>query len=215
MLQSPSRTRSTTMRKSYRSPLTAMLREARAAVLQSRATGVPLDEVRAMRSEQPTRRHMLAGAGAVAAAAILPRRSFAIGQPRVAILGGGIAGLSCALKLWEGRRIQAQVYEWDDRVGGRIQTLRSYFANGQTTEQHAEFISSEHGATRALAHAFGLDLENTYADPRGARDTYWFAGARYSQGALNADWQEFGWSLFHDAALKVPRATYLHHAHTA
>ena len=201
------------MRKSYRSPLTAMLREARAAVFQSRATGAPLDEVSAMRAGRaaPTRRHVLAGAAA-AAAAILPRRSFAIGQPRVAILGGGIAGLSCALKLWEQRRIQAQIYEWDDRVGGRIQTLRSYFANGQTTEQHAEFISSEHAQTLAMARRFGLDVENTYADPRGTKDTYWFSGQRYDQHALDKDWQEFGWKLFHDAALAAPRATYLHNS---
>ena len=50
------------------------LREARDAVLQSRATGVPLDEVSAMRSARPTRRRVLAGAAAVAAA-ILPRPS--------------------------------------------------------------------------------------------------------------------------------------------
>lgn len=202
------------MHKSYRSPLTAMLREARAALLQSRSTGVPLDEVRAMRSGRPTRRHVLAGAAATAAA-ILPRRSFAIGQPRVAIVGGGIAGLSCALKLWEGRRIQAQIYEWDSRVGGRIQTLRTYFANGQTTEQHAEFISSEHKATLAMAHRFGLALENTYADPHGMQDTCWFSGARYDQHALDKDWQDFGWKLFHDAVLEAPRATYLHNSRKA
>ncbi len=195
-------------------PLTAMLREARAALLQSRSTGVPLDEVRAMRSGRPTRRHVLAGAAATAAA-ILPRRSFAIGQPRVAIVGGGIAGLSCALKLWEGRRIQAQIYEWDSRVGGRIQTLRTYFANGQTTEQHAEFISSEHKATLAMAHRFGLALENTYADPHGMQDTCWFSGARYDQHALDKDWQDFGWKLFHDAVLEAPRATYLHNSRKA
>ena len=129
------------MRKSFRSPLTAMLREARAAVLQSRATGVPLDEVRAMRGERPTRRRVLAGAAATTAAAILPRRSFAIGQPRVAIVGAGIAGLCCAHRLWHDQRIQPQIYEWDTRTGGRIQTLRGYFQNGQITELAAMGIT--------------------------------------------------------------------------
>ena len=79
-----------------------------------------------------------------------------IGGPRgdkiydVAIVGCGIAGLTCAHMLWSKRRILAQIYEWDDRAGGRIETLRGYFANGQTTEQHAEFISSEHSATLAM-----------------------------------------------------------------
>jgi monoamine oxidase len=193
-----------------------MLREARAAWLQARATGMPPDEVRAMRDAGgPTRRQVLAGAAVTAAGVILPRRSLAIGQPRVAIVGGGIAGLTCANALWQQKQIQAQVYEWDSRVGGRIQTLRSYFANGQTAEQHAEFISSEHHATRGMARRFGLDLESTYADPSGVRDTYWFAGRRYDQHALDKDWRDFGWKLFNDAALAAPRANYLHSSRIA
>jgi monoamine oxidase len=204
------------LRKSFRSPLTAMLREARASWLQSRATGAPLDEVRAMRdASRPTRRQMLAGGTAATAGLLLPRRSLAIGQPRVAIIGGGIAGLTCAHELWHEKKIQAQIYEWDSCVGGRIQTLRNYFANGQTAEQHAEFISSEHAATRAMVRRFGLSLESTYADPSGVQDTYWFGGARYDQHALDRDWKDFGWKLFNDAVLKAPRANYLHSTRAA
>src|ERR1700729_2772499 len=65
-----------TLRKSFRSPLTAMLREARAAWLQARTTGMPPDEVRAMRDAwAPSRRQVLAGAAVTAAGVILPRRS--------------------------------------------------------------------------------------------------------------------------------------------
>lgn len=193
-----------------------MLREAQAALAQSRATGAPLDEVTAMRAERrPSRRQILTGGGAMAAASIVPRRSWAIGQPRVAIVGCGIAGLTCAHMLWSKRRIQAQIYEWDDRAGGRIETLRGYFANGQTTEQHAEFISSEHSATLAMAQRFGLTLENTYADPKGVRDTYWFQGARYDQNALNRDWKDFGWKLFRDAVREAPGARFDRFSHKA
>ena len=90
----------------------------------------------------------------------------------------------------------------------RIETLRNYFANGQMTEQHAEFISSEHSATLGMAQRFGLTLENTYADPKGMRDTYWFKGARYGQKALNRDWQDFGWKLFRDAVREAPGARF-------
>src|SRR5665213_3480063 len=135
------------MRKSYRSNLTAMFREADAAFRQMAETGAPLDEVTAMRAARapvPDRRQILSGAMVTAAALLVPRRSLAIGQPRVVIVGGGAAGLSCAYRLWTRRGIQASIYEWDDRVGGRIETLRGYFANGQVSEQHAEDISSEH-----------------------------------------------------------------------
>ena len=161
---------------------------------------------------KPSRREILAGLGA--SAAILPQRSRAIGAPRIAIIGGGMAGLACADTLWR-RGLASTIYEGNDRAGGRIETLRNYFANGQTAEQHAEFISSEHSAVFAMIKRFGLKVESTYADPDGARDTYWFGGKRYDQRALNRDWQEFGYQLFHDAALKAPRATYLHHSRHA
>ncbi len=161
---------------------------------------------------KPTRREILAGLGA--SVAILPQRSRAIGRPRVAIVGGGAAGLACAHAL-AGRGQASTIYEWNDRAGGRIETLRGYFAGGQTAEQHAEFISSEHSVVRRMARRFGLALENTYADPEGTHDTYWFGGARYDQRALNRDWQEFGYKLFHDAVQAAPRATYLHHSRQA
>ncbi len=206
------------MRKSYRSVLTGMLREGRNAAREAHATGAPIDEVTAMRAERgltPGRRQILGGVLATAAATMMPSRSLAVGQPRVVIIGGGVAGLSCAYKLWKQRGLQASIYEWNDRVGGRIQTLHNYFANGHTAEQHGEFISSEHAATMRLATRFGLDLENTYADPKGVKDTYWFAGARYTQRELNKDWQDFGWQLFRDAVGKAPHANYQHHSKTA
>src|SRR6202000_2440656 len=70
-------------------------------------------------------------------------------------------------------------------------------------------------ATLAMAHRFGLALENTYADPHGMQDTYWFSGARYDQHALDKDWQDFGRRLFHDAVLEAPRANYLHNSRKA
>ncbi|MEI9930066.1 MAG: FAD-dependent oxidoreductase [Rhizomicrobium sp.] len=204
------------MRKSYRSTLTRMLREADAVCHEAALTGAPVDEVAAMRAERaPTRRQIVAGAIAGSAAMLLPRKSFAIGQPRVVIVGAGIAGLCCAQRLWHKRGIQAQVYEWDTRTGGRIQTLRGYFQNGQVAEQHAEFISSEHAQTLALAQHFGLTQENTYRDPKGVKDTYWFGGVRYDQQALNKDWQDFGYKLFRQAVREAPGANYLRHSHTA
>ncbi len=171
--------------------------------------------MRAEQAARPARRQVLAGSMAAIAVAVTPRRSLAIGQPRVVIVGAGAAGLTCAYRLWTERGIAADIYEWNTRVGGRIQTLRNYFANGQTAEQHAEFISTEHTATMNLALGFGLTFENTYADPAGVKDTYWFSGARYAQKQLNRDWQDFGWKLFRDAVRKAPGANYKHYTQTA
>jgi ribulose 1,5-bisphosphate synthetase/thiazole synthase len=46
-----------------------------------------------------SRRGFLAGAGAAAATLMLPRASKAAPQPTIAIVGGGIAELSCAVQL--------------------------------------------------------------------------------------------------------------------
>jgi len=195
-----------------------MVREAHAACVEARATGAPIDEIGAMRADRarmPARRTVLAGAAALAAGTFLPGRSLAIGQPRVAIIGGGLAGLRCAHALWVGQRIAARVFEWDDHVGGRVETLRNYFANGQIAEQHGEFISSEHKAMLGLAQAFCLNLESTNAYPAHTHDTYWFGPARYTQAELNADWQNFGWKLFRDAVKRAPFANYRSYSKTA
>jgi monoamine oxidase len=187
------------------------MREAGAACRQARITGAPIGEVgemRATRAGLPGRRAVLAGAAALAATAFLPGRSLAVGQPRVAIIGGGLAGLCCAYVLWKEKQIAARVFEWNDHVGGRVQTLRDYFVNNQITEQHGEFISSEHSATLGLARKFGLGLWNANAYPRDEQDTYRFGGERYTQADLNADWHSFGWKLFRHAVELAPHANY-------
>src|SRR5579862_164422 len=149
------------MRRSFRSPLSAMLREACETSREARLTGAPPGEVSAMRSERAglvRRRTFLAGAAGVAAGIALPARSLSIGQPRVVIVGAWVAGLTCAYRLWRERGIAARLYEWNTRVGGRIQTLRDYFVDSELAEQHGEFISSEHTETMRLALRFGLQF---------------------------------------------------------
>jgi monoamine oxidase len=195
-----------------------MMRCAAAVCDLASRTGAPLDEassILAAASSPVARRTILAGAAGLAAGLTFSGRSLAIGQPRVAIIGAGAAGLRCAQLLWEKRGITAKVFEWNDRVGGRIQTLRDYFANEQITEQHAEFISTEHTATLKLAQTLGLTLENTNAYPPHKQDTYWFDGARYTQKQLNADWQSFGWKLFRHAVNLAPHANYRSYSKTA
>src|SRR5262245_34186345 len=186
------------MRRSYHSRLTRMLREAAAASVESAVTGIPMDEITDMRAERArlaqlsgvSRRHLLsraAAAGLVAALGTRGRRAHGATQPRIVIVGGGLAGLRCAHQLWTHSGWRATVYEADDRVGGRVETLRNFFAHGQHVERHGEFISSEHTSTLALARALGLTLDvasTPAAYPAGTQDRYWFNGGPYTQAQL-------------------------------
>jgi monoamine oxidase len=77
--------------------------------------------------------------GLAAAAAAVPFRA---GQAkpapaptrRIVIVGGGLAGLTCAYELKQAGQA-ATVYEASDRVGGRSWTLRGAFADGQLVER--------------------------------------------------------------------------------
>ena len=98
--------------------------------------------------------------------------------------GGGIAGLGCAYRLWLRHGIAASVYEYNTLAGGRIRTLRGYFDDDQLVEEHAEFVNPEHTATLALAHSFGLSLDNTDKYPSGTHpqdETLRFHGKPWSQ----------------------------------
>jgi monoamine oxidase len=197
------------------------LTTARVSSAYSRRTGCGLDEAADAISRGLSRRRLLQGAGIAAAAAALPLghsapavaepapRS-ARSQPKVVIIGAGIAGLGAALRLWHTYGIRSEIYEYDEHPGGRIRTLRGHFDDGQLIEEHAEFINPEHTATLAMAKRFGLALDNTDHYPNRNQDqlSLQFDGKLWSQAALNHDWHEFGWKLFHDAAIvKAPWPT--------
>jgi monoamine oxidase len=198
-----------------------LIRVAQQTAQHARMTGADLSESAAIVHNRLTRRQMLQGAsGALLAAAVplgLPTPAAASAQTtdRVVIVGAGIAGLSCAYRLWRKHGIRSEVYEWADRPGGRIRTLRDHFAADQLVEEHAEFINPEHTATLALARHFGLGLDNCDRYPPGpkaSQETYRFNGRQFSQARANRDWHRFGYALFKDAAVrKAPWPTTVHH----
>ncbi|GAB4443841.1 MAG: NAD(P)/FAD-dependent oxidoreductase [Chloroflexi bacterium OHK40] len=84
-------------------------------------------------------------------------------QPRIAIVGGGLAGLTAAYHLQQAG-LSANLYEARARLGGRVRTLRAGVAPGLAVEFGGEFINSDHDDMLALAAELGLTLFDRAAD---------------------------------------------------
>lgn len=102
--------------------------------------------------------------------------------PRIAIIGGGIAGLNAAYKLRK-RGWLATVYEADKRTGGRMWSARDVLNPGLTTELGGEFVDSNHKEMFALAREFGLEWLDmqTAGEEKFIREAYYFDGAHHSE----------------------------------
>src|SRR5207244_1434465 len=105
-----------------RTPLARALQESWSVVDEANRTGKPLDEVRDER--RTTRRRFLQQAGAVGVAAAgasalgrWAKPAYGAGQPKIVVVGAGLAGLTCAYRLKQAGLV-AQVYEASTRIGG-------------------------------------------------------------------------------------------------
>jgi monoamine oxidase len=74
-------------------------------------------------------------------------------RPRVAVIGGGIAGLSAVHELAR-HGIAAQVFEAETRLGGRMKS--EPHASGLVVDAGAEFVSSTHDALLAMMKELGI-----------------------------------------------------------
>lgn len=135
-----------------------------------------------------TRREFLAGAGTLLLGAALPGAAWADRrQPRIAIVGGGIAGLNCALTL-DDHGVRSTIYEASPRLGGRMFSLTGYWDEGQVSEWCGELIDTGHKTIRGLAKRFGLPVDNLLeAQAPGSEDTFYFGGRHYPKARFDAD----------------------------
>lgn len=83
------------------------------------------------------------------------RRGQACNGRRVVILGGGLAGLTAAYRLMN-QGYEVIVLEGQDRVGGRVLTVRDGFKAASHVEMGATRIFSTHTATLKYVNLFGL-----------------------------------------------------------
>jgi monoamine oxidase len=131
------------------------------------------------RSRGPTRRTFLAGAAAGAAMLSLPDIARSRSEPRIAVVGGGIAGLTCALQLRQ-YGIGCTIYEASNRIGGRMHSNYASWENHQGTEVCGELIDSSHKKIRTLATLFALPLDDLLGvQPSATTGTYNFFGKYY------------------------------------
>lgn len=171
-----------------RTPLLHSLRKIIRAVYLSRTSSTVIAAPSKPAKFPLTRRDFLAGLGGLAATAALPDVARASTRDaRIAIVGGGIAGLTCALMLAD-RGIRSTVYEASGRVGGRMYSNTAYWNDGQVSEWCGELIDSGHKTIQRLAHRFGLVLDNLLdAQPMGSEDTYYFFGNYYPKAQADRD----------------------------
>jgi monoamine oxidase len=142
-----------------------------------------------------TRRDFLkAGGAAVGVAALSGPMAVwaAAGKPsgqqgRIAIIGGGIAGLNAALTLQD-VGITSIVYEASSRVGGRMHSDTTSWLNAQTSEHCGELIDSKHKTILGLASRFKLGTADLLsAEPNMSTDTDYFFGGYYTTTQQNVD----------------------------
>ena len=103
-----------------------------------------------------TRRRVLAALSVGAAAAALPA-AFRAPPERVAIVGGGLAGL-VALDRLRARGVEAILYEARAAVGGRTRSVRGVFAPDYAFDEGGQLVNSDHEDMIALVRRFGLRL---------------------------------------------------------
>jgi monoamine oxidase len=150
---------------------------------ESVTTGKPIDAILEQQSRELMSRREFLEAGTLAGVALtgvpdVMRRFRVITTPRIAIVGAGLAGLTCAYRLKQAGII-ATVYEGNTRLGGRCWSLRGAFNEGQIAEHGGELIDQYHTEIRQLAQQLGLNLDNLLAaEQNGTEPFYYFGGAR-------------------------------------
>jgi monoamine oxidase len=168
-----------------------------------------------------TRREFLAGSAAAGTALALgglrPAVTRAATPARIAIVGGGISGLSAALTLADAA-VASTVFEASPlRVGGRMHSDATGFVDakgrwidGQTSEWCGELIDSGHKTILMLAQRFRLATADLLgAQPNGSEDTYYFDGHFYPADQADADFQPIHQALQGDVQAASYPTTYL------
>jgi monoamine oxidase len=198
-------------KKATRSPLLFSLRRAIGLAIAAEQSGKTTDDfLKTDLSTSPMqRRRFIKNAGsallfASMSSPVQPWRSRAdqdqaFGQapvPRIAIIGGGMAGLN-ALHHLKKNGIDATVYESSGRTSGRIFTVQEAMGSDTWAEFGAEFIDTLHADMWALAKEFDIELID-YAQASEAKlkaEAFYFEGKHRSLKKVVKEFRKFAGRL--------------------
>jgi len=184
-----------------RTPLVRRFQQLYRDFAEAEATGRTVNQVQTERRQGlVTRRDVLKAGGAALAGAALAGQIpvFAGSRPRLAIVGGGIAGLTAALTLSDAG-ILSTVYEASDHVGGRMHSDTTSWLNGQTSEHCGELIDTRHKTILGLAKRFGIPITDLRAaEPNQSTETYRFFDQYYTREQANVDFNPVWTSIKKD-----------------
>jgi monoamine oxidase len=134
-------------------------------------------------------------------------RKFGMQKPKkVVIVGAGLAGLSAAYELKKAGHTPV-ILEAQQRVGGRVYTLRQPFSEGLYAEAGAMRIPRAHSLTMAYIEKFGLKTNPFTMDNPNA---YYYIGGRKMRAAeAHADPSLMGFDISHNEVGKTSTQMYL------
>ena len=143
------------------------------------------------------KRSALAGAGATVLGrlALDPERAFGAvrrAQPRIAIVGAGLSGLTAAMTLKDAGFRRITVYESSHRSGGRTCTRSGdgFWEPGQWSEWGGELIDTDHELVFALCDRFGFGvIDGETVAPKRSNDILHFDGGYYPWDDMVDDWK--------------------------
>lgn len=135
-------------------------------------------------------------------------------NPRISIIGAGIAGLNAAYVLRQ-YGYHATVYEASQRTGGRIRTSYGEIASGLATELGGEFIDSTHTDMLALARTLNLPLLDTQTESENKlRTTYFFHNRHYTEEQVIEEFRPIASKIASDAGRLSLNITAKNHSKT-
>jgi monoamine oxidase len=194
-----------------RTRLLSRLTELAAAQRRAGALGVDVPELLGRRNEvlasdeglsrrELLRKAAIAGAGlTVAGRTVLdPAKAFGRGfdhghhaQPRIAIVGAGLSGMTAATTLKDAGFSNVTVYEANNRVGGRTYTRKNdgFWEPGQWSEWGGELVDSGHELMFTLCKRFGFGtIDQTKFETPGSNDVLYFDHGYYRWNDMVHDW---------------------------